>query len=178
MALVVDRLPFSSRRSTILLGGEEIAVKADQIVLWMSLTEEGASPPVPRSPRFPAVLDTGLSHNFAIREEQLADWAGLYPPLLHMLGHGRLNGRSINVLAADAWIHRNRPGQRDALPDYLPFPLDFTGGIAVYPRGTPDTPRLPALGMRALRLNGLRLLVEGDRCLVSLRTRRRFGVFG
>lgn len=177
MALVVDRLPFFERPTTLLAAREPVSVKADQIILWMSLGEDTRTEELPARP-FPVVLDTGLSHNFAIREEQLIEWAGLYPPLLAVLGHARLGGRPANLLAAKAWIYRNQPGQRDALTDHRPFPLEMADGIAVYPRGAPDTPRLPALGLRALRLAGLQLHIDGERSRVSLWTRRRFWIFG
>ena len=44
-----------------------IAVRAYQIIAWVSLSVKGLAELDPRSPRFPAVIDTGNNHNFAIR---------------------------------------------------------------------------------------------------------------
>jgi hypothetical protein len=178
MPRILHKLPFFDQVTSVTVAGERVAIKADQIIVWVSLGERGRTAPGPQVPRLPALLDTGLSHNFAIREEHLRDWAGLYPPLLPARGHVRLSGLRANVVHADVWVYHNQPGDRDRLLDVPPFRLETLPGIAVYPRGTAGAPRLPVLGLRALRGAGLYLTVDADRCLVYLRTRRRFWFFG
>lgn len=78
---------------------------------------------------FPAVLDTGHSHNFSISETLLRDWAGLSLPSVRMT---RVNGIPVPVAAADLDVE----GHHLILPD----------GIAVFPKGHPGITRLPLLG--------------------------------
>lgn len=133
---------------------------------------------MPATPRFPAILDTGFSHNFGIREEHLIRWAGIQSGYLQKIGDVRVN----NVIAAlhegDVWLHRNRPGQRDELEDGPPFCLVLSQGIVVYPAGTPSAPRLPVLGLRGLKWARLPLVINCEHRRVWLRTPRRFWFFG
>ncbi len=101
------------------------------------------------APRFPAVLDTGNSHNFAIRREQFARWTGLTLPKRGLVNVG---GRTIPLYAANLWIH---PNHRDA------FRLRMEEGIVVYTSNVPNPARLPILGLRGLVRNGLRLVIDG-----------------
>jgi hypothetical protein len=75
------------------------------------------------------------------------------------------------------WLYRNWPGTREVAPERLPFLFDFREGIAVYPQGRPWAPRLPVLGLRALRRAGLQLHIDCRRGLVNLRTPWRFWPF-
>jgi hypothetical protein len=183
MPRIFHKLPFYDPPTSVTVAGERVAVKPDQIIVWVSLGEPGQAVPGPQVLRLPVVLDTGLAHNFGIREEHLSQWAGLYPPLLYppllpTQGHIRLGGLHATVVSASVWLYPNRPGERDTLLDGSPFRLETLPGIAVYPRGTAGAPRLPVLGLRALRRSKLHLTVDGDRCLVYLRTPRRFWFFG
>ena len=51
-----------------------------QIVVMVSIAASRVLELTSDSPRFPAVLDTGNNHNFAIRQEQFARWTGLTLP--------------------------------------------------------------------------------------------------
>jgi len=178
MPVFLERLPFFDDPTSLSLAGTHVVIKPYQIVAWVSL---GASKQValdPRALRFPAVIDTGLSHNFAIREEQLVQWAGLYPQMLATLGNAKVNGLPVDLLDADVWVYRNRPSERDVLLDVPPPRLHLESGIAVYPRGAPGVPRLPMLGLRGLRRARLHLTVDCENRLVWLRTPRRFWPFG
>jgi hypothetical protein len=172
MPVVLRQLPFFERPTAARIFGQHITIKADQIIVWGSVAPRRQTALPANAARFPAILDTGLSHNFAIREEQLAQWAGVPLPILPVLGHARAGGVGTNVLDADVWLHRNRPGQRDELIDRSPFRLQLRRGILVYPRGTPNAPRLPLLGLRSLRRAGLQLTIDCRACRVSLRTPR------
>lgn len=168
MARILHRLPFFAQDGVVLVGNELVQVKAYEIVVWVSL----ASRPVlaegpPRA--FPAILDTGHTHNFAILEEHLIRWTGLRPSMLPVLGSARHQGRRLPVHAAHLWLHPNQPGQRDQLAARPAYRLHIPRGIIIYPAGT-RYPRLPLLGLRAIARNKLRLTVDGERLRVSLRT--------
>jgi hypothetical protein len=178
MARVVYQLPFFDQTTTLTVAGETVPIKRDQIIVWVSLGEAALPFLHPNALRIPAILDTGLAHNFAIREEHLLEWAGLHPQSLPVLGHLRLSGLPANLLGGHVWVYRNQPRERDLLLAVPPFRLELDAGLAVYPRGTANAPRLPILGLRALRRARLHLTVDADRCLVYLRTPRRFWFFG
>src|SRR4051794_1513199 len=102
---IVRNLPFFDVPTTAIVQGRTIDVKADQIIVWVSLTEGGRAEPGPGCPRFPAILDTGHNHNVSIREQHLFQWAGLDPRSLTRLGETRIGGDRLPLLEADLWIH-------------------------------------------------------------------------
>ena len=71
MARILHQLPFFETPTTVAVPHGRLAVKPYQILVWVSLTDIQQEIPEPNIPRFPALLDTGLSHNLAIREEEL-----------------------------------------------------------------------------------------------------------
>jgi hypothetical protein len=81
---ILRSLPYSDRRTTVIVRGQEEEVKPTQIIIWASITEVGQREFDPVIPRFPVILDTGLSHNFSIKEELLAwgPWASTTEPRL------------------------------------------------------------------------------------------------
>ena len=164
--IVLDRFPIPERE-TLITGpqGVVVAIKAYQIVVEVSLAVKGITALDPETPRVPAILDTGLNHNLAIREEQLL-WAKL--PSVPRLGQVRIGAHTLPLLAANVWIHPNRPGMRSAHEKRRPLLLELDGGIAVYPDGVPNSARLPVLGLRALVRNELRLTIDGKRREVML----------
>ena len=174
MATVLRKLPFFKDPSTVTVRGEQVRVKRDQIIVWTSVSLPGQTVPAPTWPRFPAILDTGLSHNFALREEHLADWAVLPIQSLRRLEAARLSGVAAHLFDAHLWLYRNRPGRRDDFRNAPAFGLELDEGIAVYPRGTAGAPRLPVLGLRALRQAGLQLHIDCRTCHVDLWTPRWF----
>src|SRR5262249_32859866 len=141
---VLRRLPFRDVPYTVAGSGEDVPIRPYQVVVWVSLGVGGALEKDAR--RFPAVIDTGHSHNFSILENQLLTWAGLRPDSLGDLGSILVNRQEVPLRAADLWVHRNRPGTAELLP--RPFRLEVPQGIAVYPGGVPGAPRLPLLGLR------------------------------
>ncbi|HUG89586.1 MAG TPA: hypothetical protein VML55_02050 [Planctomycetaceae bacterium] len=109
---------------------------------------------------------------------QLTVWAGVEPSSLRRSGRVRILGREAAQLSANVWLHGNVAGQRE-LADRPAFLLELTQGIAVLPESPGDNyPRLPLLGLRALRWAKLRLHVDCGPCRVTLRTRPWLGVFG
>ena len=150
---------------------ERIKVKADQIIVWVSITAGSQGDWEAECPRFPAVLDTGSSFNFSIRETHLRQWAGIDPRFLERLGFLRHLGWRLPRLDAELWLHKNKPGTRDLLSPSTPNRLSSDNGIAIYPDDMPHAPRLPLLGLQTITQHRLHLSVDGERRLVSLRSR-------
>jgi hypothetical protein len=105
---ILRRLPFRDVPSTVEVVGETVEVRAYQIIVWVSLGVGGVLGA--EAPRFPAVLDTGHSHNVSLQEHQLDHWAGLPLETLERLGTILVNRQEVPLGEADLWIHRNRPG--------------------------------------------------------------------
>jgi hypothetical protein len=175
---ILRDLPYFDVRTVVTVRNREVPIKPQQIVLWVSLAEIEQSRLVSGTPRFPAILDTGCSHNFGIREEHLTQWAGVRSAYLPRIGDARVNDAAVSIYDADVWLHRNQPGKRDEMRDDPPFSLELDQGIVVYPAGSPNAPRLPVLGLRGLKWAGLKLSVDSGRFRVRLRTPRRFWSFG
>jgi hypothetical protein len=172
---IIRNIPFFDRPTTVQVRGRSVRVKPDQIVVWVSVSEMGLRQLHPDTPRLPAILDTGSNHNFVIRRSQLLEWAGIHPEYVGSLGPTRLHGRRLPQLAANVWLHPNRPRVRDEFAEDAPFLLECQGGIVVIPEKHDQAElRLPVMGLRAVRRNNLRLSIDGRRRLVSIRTSRRF----
>jgi hypothetical protein len=178
MTTVLRKLPFFENPTTVLVRSDQLTIKPYQIIIWVSLTHRQQDELEPNTPRLPALVDIGLSYNFAIGEDQLLRWAGLHPRALRLLGHARLSGLPADIRDADVWLHCNQPGQRDRFTVQPPFRLELQRGLAIYPRNTPNVPRLPLLGLRGLRWTNLQLALDCKACHISLRTPRRFWLLG
>jgi hypothetical protein len=150
-------LPYYEDKTRVSVGSETVDVKAFQIILWLSVSSQRSDDWDPRTPRFPAILDVGNNHNFAISDEHLIKWAGIQSASMHALKKIREKGTTIPLRSAALWLHAN-----DAV-----FRLNVDEGIAVYPT---DGPRLPILGLRAITNTKLRALIHGDQKRVILRT--------
>jgi hypothetical protein len=96
------------------------------------------------SPEFPAILDPGHTHNFAMSAEHFRDWVRLK---LRRTGTLKINQQEVALYEADVRFE----GRRLSCPE----------GIAVYPPGHPRAPRLPVLGLRVLVRNRVRVLIDG-----------------
>jgi hypothetical protein len=177
MPIILRDLPFFEAPTALLFQGRHVRIKADQIIVWVSITESGERNLHPSHPFFPAILDTGHNHNFSIRDEHLIRWAGFDPRYLTKSRHLRIAGDRLPVLEADVWLRPNERGKRDVPAEKTPFSLNIDLGIVVYPKGAPNAPRLPLLGLRALRRAELHLTIDCRRRAVKLRTTRRFWLF-
>jgi len=71
MSLIVDRCPLYEEATEVGAPSGPIVIRSYQIVVWVGLSVHGTL-----SRPFPAVVDTGHSHNFSIKEEQLELWTG------------------------------------------------------------------------------------------------------
>jgi hypothetical protein len=131
-------------------------IKRFQIFVWVSI--QASSP-------FPAILDTGHSHNFSITESQLTHWVRLRSREFKLIGTTRLKGEKLLQLQGDFRLHRNRQGTRELAEGSLPLVL--TEGFTLAPEGSS---RLPLIGLRAIVSNRLILRIDGKRLQVSLRS--------
>jgi hypothetical protein len=153
----------------VVVRGQSMPIRRYQVIVWVSVSVADF-PWDPRTPAFPAILDTGNTFTLSIFQKQLIQWAGIQPPLLPNLGRIREGGQRYPCHEADAWLHPNVPGRRDRRSDRLPVRLQLQKGIAVYPDAASRPPHLPLLGLQALTANNLHLIIDGQRRLVSLRT--------
>ncbi len=169
MMHILRRLPFFDEETTAAVAGATATVRAYQIVAWVSIAPWETTELPADTLRFPAVIDTANNHNFSIREEHLA-WAGLTSSAIRRHGQVHIGNQTVPLLAANVWLHRNKPGERDTFAKGKPISLELPEGIIVYPGGVPNVARLPTLGLRALVSNRLHLTIDGAALLVSLRT--------
>ena len=162
---ILDRLPISDEHFTLDVSAEPLRLKPYQIVVQVSISNLRTWDA--RVPIIPALLDTGLNHNFSIQERQMMRWSGLHAEALSLFGSIREGGRTVSRRRAHVWVHRNQSGKRD-LSDRDPYLLVLDEGITIYPDDGSNYPRLPLLGMRAIVKNNLKLLIDGKRKHVSL----------
>jgi hypothetical protein len=163
---ILDRLPIDDSHYRLGIHGESLKIRPFQIVVQISVSD--ALTWSDSAPRIPALLDTGLNHNFSIQEIQLRRWAGIHPGALPAMGTVRDGERTPSLRFANVWIHRNRPGKPD-LRGGRPYLLALDEGIAIYPDDGSNYPRLPLLGLRAIIKNNLKLVIDGKRKYVSVR---------
>lgn len=161
---LIDRQPLREESSEVWSPDGAALVKPFQIVVMVSLSVGDVFEPGSR--RFPAIIDTGLNHNFAIRREHLDRWTGLRPPVRKPV---TIQKREIPLAAANVWIYRNQPGTSET-SDLPPLRLRTSEGIAVYPEDIANPARLPILGLRAPVPSDLKLIIDGKRRTVTLKT--------
>ena len=178
MPAILRDLPFFDAGSRVEVYGKFYHLVGLEIVAWASLAPQGVDELHAQALRFPALLDPAFTGSFLIHEQHLRSFAGYELKHLRQVNvNMRTADRIIPMYAANAWLHPNRPGQRDTFLNAAPFLLELHHGIGVN-SGADLYPRLPLLGARALRGAGLRLAIDYDRCRVNLRTRPRFWPFG
>ncbi len=159
---ILDRLPIGEEPTSLFVGTELVTIKRYQIAVWISINDEQRP--------FPAVLDTGHSHNLSITESQLKSFAGISPAQLQFIGTTRLKGERLRQYRADVKIHRNRPGTMKLREGSYRLTIDE--GISLAPEGSS---RLPLLGLRSLVRSGLVMSIRGKQRVVSLKTPGWFG---
>jgi hypothetical protein len=163
---ILDSQPFSEKPTEVWTPDGIAAVKPFQIVVWVSLAARPTIDSPLGLPRFPAILDPGTNHNFTIRQRQLERWAKI--PLSER-GTARVAGLTVPLMAGRVWIHRNQSG-KTAISDRASFRLNVSQGIVVYPEDVPNPARLPILGLRPLVRSNLKLIIDGKRRAVTLKT--------
>lgn len=171
MPAILRRLPFFAQETHVVAGDRRIKVRSDQIVVWISIAAESETTWRAGALRFPAILDTGCNHNLVIREDHLAVFAGISLRMLPQSRSLRIQGRRAVELRADLWLHRNRAGRRDEFADRQPYLLNTHEGIAVMEAVEGDDyPRLPLLGLRALRWANLHVWINCRSRHISIST--------
>lgn len=175
MPILLNRMPFSKHPSEVMVRGERVRVRADQIILWVSISLEEFNDPNSSVIPFPVILDTGHTHSFSLHERHLAEWAGLQPDALRILAAVRDRNQRLFLRAANIWIHANERGNREELAKQSPHLVDALQGIAVYPGE--DFPRLPIFGLRAIAENDLILKVNGHQREATMRTANKWWPF-
>jgi hypothetical protein len=100
-------LAYHKEKTTVTVQNEAVEVKADQIIVWVSISLRSVLEWDAKVPRFPAILDVGNTHNFAFSQEQLQGWAGVHPDSLRLLKRMREKKNLVPVRAASLWLHGN-----------------------------------------------------------------------
>lgn len=172
MTWLLNRVPFAELASEVVVVGERVRIRSNQIIVWLSMSPMEFSKFDPGFVAFPAILDTGHTHSLLMNERHLLGWARLRRSEMPIAGAIRERGQRLNLLAANVWLHRNMPGTLARSDDAEPFSLQIDSGIAIYPDG--DFPRLPILGLRAIADNKLFLTIDGLRREASLRAANRW----
>ena len=83
------------------------------------------------------------------------------------IGELEIGHQRVVQYAADVRLHRNVPGRAVLRGDS--YPLEMPQGISVFEEG--DAPRLPLIGLRTIIANKLRLVIDGDRRHLTLKTK-------
>jgi hypothetical protein len=156
---LLDRLPIAGRPHLLTVRGELVEIYRNQIVVWVSIND--------RSRPFPALLDTGHSHNFSIGAGQLKRWTGA---ILEKVGELDISGTVVSQFGAELRIHANVRG--GAQLSGKSHALEVPQGISVFEEGSPNAPRLPLIGLRTIIANKLTLAIDGERRQVILTTMR------
>lgn len=170
---ILRELPLRRVPEQIGLGDRVYRVRAFQPVAFVSVVVAGVEKHDERLPKFPALIDTGFNGEFAIREEQLREWAGIDPRLLTLMRSGEASRGKCHYLRANLWPYKNVRRSR-ALAQSRPILIEIDGGIQVFPVTNLPTdvrPDMPLVGVKALCTNRLRLVVDGQAASCSL-TRR------
>jgi len=153
---ILVRLPIYDEPALIDEQGEVYQVWKNQTIIWVSFAET--------QKHFPAILDTGHSHNLSVARRQLGEWG---PLDLKQIGQAKIAGHVVPRYSSDLFVHRNLPGTRQLSGTHR---LRMDGGFAVVPDDLPIAPRLPLLGIHIIIADKLRLLIDGERRQVTLKT--------
>jgi hypothetical protein len=159
--IILDRLPIADRPHLITVQGDLVDVYRNQAIVWLSIGESAR--------HFPAILDTGHSHNLSIASDQLGRWCGV---TLEKIGELEIASTAVPQFRADMRLHGNFRGRTEL--SGKTYPLDMPQGISVFDQGSLDAPRLPLLGLRTIIANQLRLVIDGKRREITLKTSGRW----
>jgi hypothetical protein len=158
---ILDRLPIYDEPAIIRVQGDVVQVWRNQIIVWLSIGDV--------SRVFPAILDTGHSHNLAIGRGQFDRWCGADLP---QIGTAKIGRVTIPQYRADVRLHRNARGRHELKGDTYSLRMDQ--GISIVPDDSGAAPRLPLLGLRAIVNNELILTIDGKRRQLTLKTAGTF----
>ena len=96
---ILDRLPIFDEPALIHVHGNVYQVWKNQAIIWVSFAETLLP--------FPAILDTGHSHNLSIARRHMKLWGRSDAK---QIGHARIAGHLIPRYASELFVHRNLPG--------------------------------------------------------------------
>src|ERR1017187_5082257 len=96
---ILDRLPIYDEPTFIDAQGDVYQVWKNQAIIWVSFAETLRA--------FPAILDTGHSHNLPIARRHMEQWGRAD---VKQIGHARVAGHLVPRYASDLFVHRNLPG--------------------------------------------------------------------
>jgi hypothetical protein len=164
MTKILDRLPPFPATRSVAFGERHVRIHRDELLVWVGVGLRGEDQPEQVCPPFPALLDTANNCEFYLHEHHLVHWAGFRPALLAVLGSKYINQTQTPCHEADVWIYPNQPGTTEVWKGKPPFRLRLPNGIAVaaHQPDKPITPRLPLLGLPALRKNDLDFWFDGE----------------
>jgi hypothetical protein len=169
---ILDRLPITEDRTSLRFGDRYVTIHANQILVWVSVHLSEVVAPEAKTPRFPALLDTGNNFGFSVQDRHLRECAGIDPGLLEALGDISIEGKLVTRREATVWLYPNTKGRLDVASGRPPFRLEMSKGIAVYLQSAePPGPRLPLLGLPAFLENDLDFWLDPDRRQVTARQR-------
>ena len=123
---ILDRLPIYEEPTLIEVRGEADQVWKNQAIVWVRLAEVLAP--------FPAILDTGHSHNLSIARRHIERWG---PRDLKPIGYAKIAGHLVPRYSSESFVGRNKPGRWEFAGTYC---LKMDGGIAVVPDELADCP--------------------------------------
>ncbi len=157
--------------------GQRLVLPPHALVVDFCLAPRGQAGPPPDGPWFPAVIDTGTTHNFSLcvghfgpsAVAPLADFRKL-GTIVFTYADGRRDPRKRPLYDGDLWA------RSQVAPTLPPLRIELSEGFALF---DPDGPPYPILGTAALATAGLRLAVdyEGRRAALTWGGPLRFGDF-
>src|SRR5947199_3992284 len=130
---ILERLPIYDEPTVLDVQGEVYQVWKNQAIIWVSL-DEALTP-------FPAILDTGHSHNLSIARRHLEQWGRAD---VKQIGQAKIAGHIVPRYASDLYVYRNIAKTRQLSGTHR---LKMEGGFAIVPDELPIAPRLPLLGI-------------------------------
>jgi hypothetical protein len=166
MPTIIRRLPFIDKDRSLQFRGHSCTVRRDQIIVWLSLLPTAVPFDRASAPAFPVILDTGYNHNLLIQENHLESWAECSTDALTRAGSMYVNNQSVALYDANLWLHHNIAGRIELDGEAFPLQLPTNGGIGIPTRA----PRVPLLGIRALRSADLHVSIDCQRGIVSIRS--------
>jgi hypothetical protein len=180
MEPILRALPYFEMETSVVFDSTRLTIYAHQIILWVGIAKVGEVTPPADLKFFPAILDTGHNHNFAISPHQLRHWSGIAWQTLPLERGEEKKYQNVPVphRRANIWVRPNQPGSRDSPdPALPPVLMELDKGIAIYGdkeqvgvKATTNLvgPRLPLVGLRAITVNRTKLEVDSVKLSVWL----------
>ena len=151
---LLDRHPITDRSTLMQVQGELVDIYRTQIVVGVSIGDKR---------RFPALLDTGHSHNMSIARRHLQRWSGAK---LEQIGELAIGRERVPQFDAKVDIYRSVKGVLSTET----YPLEMPQGFSVIDDASEEAPGLPIIGLRTHISNKLKLIVDGAEQNVTLKT--------